>query len=283
MTPSFGGLRVLALESRRAPEIATLIRNSGGEPLVAPALREVPLDSNAEALAFDESLRRGNVDVVIFLTGVGTRALVSVVEQTGSRESFLTALRRTKVVVRGPKPMAALRELDVPVWLAVPEPNTWRELLAALDAKASEQPLAGARVAVQEYGASNADLLDGLRTRGAQVTRVPVYRWALPEDIEPLKAAVNAVARGEVDVVMFTTSMQVVHLLQVARDMNLQASVLKSLTRMVIASIGPTTSEELQRHGLAADLEPSHPRMGFLVREAAERAGELLRMKRSAV
>jgi uroporphyrinogen-III synthase len=110
-----------------------------------------------------------------------------------------------------------------------------------------------------------------------------VYRWALPEDIEPLKAAVNAVARGEVDVVMFTTSMQVVHLLQVARDMNLQASVLKSLTRMVIASIGPTTSEELQRHGLAADLEPSHPRMGFLVREAAERAGELLRMKRSAV
>lgn len=283
MTPSFGGLRVLALESRRAAEIATLIRNSGGEPLVAPALREVPLDSNADALAFDESLRRGNVDVVIFLTGVGTRALVSVVEQTGSRESFLTALRRTKVVVRGPKPMAALRELDVPVWLAVPEPNTWRELLAALDAKASEQPLAGARVAVQEYGASNPDLLDGLRTRGAQVTRVPVYRWALPEDIEPLKAAVNAVARGEVDVVMFTTSMQVVHLLQVARDMNLQAPVLKSLTRMVIASIGPTTSEELQRHGLAADLEPSHSKMGLLVREAAERAGELLRAKRPRV
>ena len=280
VTPSFGGLRVLALESRRAPEIGTLIRTSGGEPLVAPALREVPLESNAEALAFDESVRRGEVDVVIFLTGVGTRALVSVVERTGSRESFLTALRRTKVVVRGPKPMAALRELDVPVWLAIPEPNTWRELLAALDAKASEQPLAGARVAVQEYGVSNADLLDGLRTRGAQVTRVPVYRWALPEDIEPLKAAVNAVARGEVHVVMFTTATQVVHLLQVARDMNLEAAVLKGLARMVIASIGPTTSEELHRHGLAADLEPSHPKMGFLVREAAERAADVLRTKR---
>jgi len=282
VTPSFGGLRVLALESRRAPEIGTLIRNSGGEPLVAPALREVPLESNAEALAFDEALRRGEVDVVIFLTGVGTRALVSVVERTGSRDSFLTALRRTKVVVRGPKPMAALRELDVPVWLAVPEPNTWRELLAALDAKASEQPLAGARVAVQEYGVSNADLLDGLRTRGAQVTRVPVYRWALPEDIEPLKAAVSAVARGDVDVVMFTTATQVVHLLQVAQDMNLQAAVLKGLMRMVIASIGPTTSEELQRHGLAADREPSHPKMGLLVREAAERARELLRAKNVA-
>jgi uroporphyrinogen-III synthase len=282
IAPGFGGLRVLALESRRAPEIATLIRNSGGEPLVAPALREVPLESNAEALAFAESLQRGEVDVVIFLTGVGTRALVSVVEHAGSRESFLAALRRAKVVARGPKPMAALREVDVPVWLAVPEPNTWRELLAALDAKASEQPLAGARVAVQEYGISNVDLLDGLRTRGAQVTRVPVYRWALPEDIEPLKAAVNAVARGEVDLVMFTTGMQVVHLLQVAQDMHLHAAVLTSLTRMVIASIGPTTSEELQRHGLAADMEPSHPKMGFLVREAAERAGELLRAKRSS-
>lgn len=278
--PNFHGLRVLALESRRAPEIATLIRNSGGEPLVAPALREVPLESNTEALAFADALQRGEVDVVILLTGVGTRALVAVVEHAGSREPFLAALRRAKIVVRGPKPMSALRELDVPAWLAVPEPNTWRELLAALDAKAAEQPLAGARVVVQEYGVSNADLLDGLRTRGAQVTRVPVYRWALPQDIEPLKAAVEAIARGEVDVAMFTTSVQVVHLLQVARDMNLDAAVLDGLRRVVIASIGPTTSEELQRHGLSADLEPSHPKMGFLVREAAERAGQLLRGKR---
>jgi uroporphyrinogen-III synthase len=50
---------------------------------------------------------------------------------------------------------------------------------------------------------------------------------------------------------------------------------------MVIASIGPTTSEELQRHGIEADLEPSHPKMGFLVREAAEQSAELLRRKRS--
>jgi uroporphyrinogen-III synthase len=172
--------------------------------------------------------------------------------------------------------MTALRELAVPVWLAVPEPNTWRELLASLDAKASERPLAGARVAVQEYGVSNAELVDGLRGRGAQVTRVPVYRWALPEDIEPLKAAVRAVARGELDVVMFTTSMQVVHLLRVAADMHLGDAVMQGLSRMMIASIGPTTSEELTRHGLAADLEPSHPKMGLLVRE-------VLRAKRPAV
>jgi uroporphyrinogen-III synthase len=280
-TPSFQGLRVLALESRRATELAALISTFGGRPLVAPALREVPLESNTEALDFAAALMRGEFDVVVFLTGVGTRALVSVIERAYPREAFIGALARTKVVARGPKPLAALRELQVPIWVAAPEPNTWHELLAAIDARAEERPLGGARIAVQEYGVSNTQLLDELRGRGARVTRVPVYRWALPEDVEPLKNAVTAISRGEVDVVVFTTSVQVVHLWQIVEEMRLEADVRRGLGRSVIASIGPTTSEELQRHGLAVDLEASHPKMGFLVREAAERSGRLLRAKRT--
>jgi uroporphyrinogen-III synthase len=281
-TPSFQGLRVLALESRRATELAALISTFGGRPLVAPALREVPLESNTEALDFAAALMRGEFDVVVFLTGVGTRALVSVIERAYPREAFTGALARTKVVARGPKPLAALRELQVPIWVAAPEPNTWHELLAAIDARAEERPLGGARIAVQEYGVSNTQLLDELRGRGARVTRVPVYRWALPEDVEPLKNAVTAISRGEVDVVVFTTSVQVVHLWQIVEEMRLEAEVRRGLGRSVIASIGPTTSEELQRHGLAADLEASHPKMGFLVREAAERSGSLLHAKRTS-
>jgi uroporphyrinogen-III synthase len=280
-TPSFQGLRVLALESRRATELAALISTFGGRPLVAPALREVPLESNTEALDFAAALMRGEFDVVVFLTGVGTRALVSVIERAYPREAFIGALARTKVVARGPKPLAALRELQVPIWVAAPEPNTWHELLAAIDARAEERPLGGARIAVQEYGVSNTQLLDELRGRGARVTRVPVYRWALPEDVEPLKNAVTAISRGEVDVVVFTTSVQVVHLWQIVEEMRLEADVRRGLGRSVIASIGPTTSEELQRHGLAVDLEASHPKMGFLVREAAEQSGRLLRAKRT--
>jgi uroporphyrinogen-III synthase len=281
-TPSFQGLRVLALESRRATELAALISTFGGRPLVAPALREVPLESNTEALDFAAALMRGEFDVVVFLTGVGTRALVSVIERAYPREAFIGALARTKVVARGPKPLAALRELQVPIWVAAPEPNTWHELLAAIDARAEERPLGGARIAVQEYGVSNTQLLDELRGRGARVTRVPVYRWALPEDVEPLKNAVTAISRGEVDVVVFTTSVQVVHLWQIVEEMRLEADVRRGLGRSVIASIGPTTSEELQRHGLAVDLEASHPKMGFLVREAAEQSGSLLRAKRNS-
>ena len=280
--PSFHGLRVLVLESRRAREMAALVTTYGGLPIVAPSMREVPLDSNVEALAFADNLIRDQFDVVVLLTGVGTRALLEVVERVrGTREPFVDALTRTRIVARGPKPLAVLRELKVPVWLTAPEPNTWRELLAALDTQSDEVPLGGLRVAVQEYGASNADLLDGLRSRGATVTAVPVYRWALPEDLEPLRAGIRALVAGDVDVVLFTTATQIVHLLQVAGSMEAGGAVQEGLRRTVVASIGPTTSEELRLQGISIDLEPSHPKMGFLVREAAERAGALLKAKRT--
>jgi len=283
---SFDGLRVLALENRRSPELAKLITTYGGEPVVAPAMREVPLESNKEALAFATALFGGEFDVVIFLTGVGTRALLAVVETSYRRDEYIAALQRVKVVARGPKPVAALRELGITPAITAPEPNTWRELLRALDEAAASQGqlrLRGARVAVQEYGVSNPELLAGLRERGAIVTRVPIYQWALPEDLAPLQAAVNELAAGKIDVALFTTSVQVTHLFQIAAEMNLEEPVQKSLGRVIVASIGPTTSEELQRHGIRTDLEPSHPKMGFLVKETAEQSGELLRRKRQGI
>ena len=277
--PDFQGLKVLVLESRRSTEMATLVTTYGGRPVAAPALREIPLESNPDALSFADALLRGEYDIVILLTGVGTRALLEVVASKHPRDAFVAALAKTKVVARGPKPLAVLRELNVPVWAPVPEPNTWRELLAAIDA--TGETIAGRRVAVQEYGKTNDELLQGLEARGARVTRVPVYRWALPEDAAPLRAAVGAIARGELDVAIFTTSVQVVHLLDVAATLGQADAVREGMRRMVVASIGPTTTEELQNQGIASDLEASHPKMGFLVREAAARSPELIRQKRS--
>ena len=274
------GLRVLSLESRRAAEMAKLIESYGGRAIVVPSMREIPLESNREALEFARRLGAGGFDVVIFLTGVGTRALARVVQTIYAIEQFANELRKITVVARGPKPAAALKELNVPVTIAVPEPNTWRDLLRALDEKAEAVPLQGRRVAVQEYGESNADLLAGLKERGAQVTRVPVYQWALPEDTGPLRAAIEAIVRGEIDVILFTTQIQVGHLLQIAREMGRELPLRTSLARVVMGSIGPVTSEELREQGLPPDFEPEHPKMGFLVNEAAGRAGELLARKR---
>ncbi len=282
----FGGLRVLALESRRAPELAKLIATYGGEPIVAPSMREVPLESNNEALAFVTRLLAGEFDMVVFLTGVGARALLGVAENAHERNEYVAALQRVKVVARGPKPVAALREIGITPAITAPEPNTWRELLRALDeaSKGSQEiELKGKRVAVQEYGASNPELLDGLGERGAQVTRVPVYQWALPDDLGPLRSAITAIAKGTVDVVLFTTAVQAIHLFQIAAEMKLEEAVRKGLSRTIVASIGPTTSEELERRGIRADLEPSHPKMGFLVKETSEQALGLLRRKRQGI
>jgi len=278
--PSFNKLRVLTLESRRSLEMAALISNYGGEPIPAPALREVPLETNTEALAFVDALLQDQFDLVILLTGVGTRALLAIVDQLRDRDAFVTALGRTRIAARGPKPVAVLRQLGLTPWVTAPEPNTWRELLDELDTRASEFPLRGARVAVQEYGASNPHLVAGLGHRGATVTSVPVYRWALPDNPEPLRQAAQGIADGRIEVVLFTTATQVVHLLEIARQLNIEPDVRRGLTSMAVASIGPTTSDELREHGIQIDIEASHPKMGFLVRDAAERAADVLRTKR---
>ena len=280
--PSFNGLRVLVLESRRARELGLIVTSYGGEPLVAPSMREVPIESNAEAVRFIDDLIAGEFDVVVLLTGVGSRVLLDIVQRVqGTKKRLIDALNDAVVVCRGPKPLAVMREIDVPVFLTAPEPNTWRELLSALDERKSELSLEGLNVAVQEYGASNPDLLAGLEARGARVTPVPVYQWALPEDVEPLRQAARAVAAGELDVVLFTTATQAVHLMKIADELQLTDRVLSGLRRMVVASIGPTTSDELRSRGIPIDLESSHPKMGFLVREAAAQAAGILEHKRA--
>jgi len=272
----FDGLRVISFESRRATEIAELIRRQGGDPFVAPSMRETPIEENPEAFAFAERLFRGEFDMMILLTGVGTRALDKVLASRYPPHAFAEALRKLAVVARGPKPLAVLREMQVPVAVTVPEPNTWRELLAATASRTERS------IAVQEYGKSNPELLDGLRARGAEVTAVRVYQWDLPEDTAPLREAVRRIAAGQADVVMFTTSIQLTHLFRIAAEVGLEEAVLNSLRRMVIASIGPTTSEALEEFGIQPDIVPSHPKMGFLVKETAEQAGALLERKRSA-
>jgi uroporphyrinogen-III synthase len=272
----FDGLRVLSLESRRANEIAALIRNQGGEPFVAPSMREAPLDRNEAAFEFAERLFRGEFDMMILLTGVGTRALNKLLAARYPEGQFAEALRKITVAARGPKPVAALREMGVPIAVTAPEPNTWRELLNALIGRPER------RIAVQEYGRSNPDLLAALRARGAEVTAVRIYQWALPLDTAPLRDAVRKLAAGEYDLAMFTTAIQVSHMLQIAAEEGVEAEVRRQLKeRVVVASIGPSCSEMLEEHGLPTDIAPSHPKMGFLVKETADRAHELLRSKRA--
>lgn len=272
---SLAGLRVAAFESRRAAEMAELIRRHGGEPLVAPSMREVPLSEHGAVFEYVRRLDAGEIDVVILLTGVGLRTLAEIVASEWPRDRLVVALRRATLVARGPKPVAALRELGLQPDAVAAEPNTWREILTTVDAQV---PVAGKRVAVQEYGVANQNLADGLTARGAEVLRVPIYRWALPDDLRPLRDAIGGICGGQVDIALFTSATQVYHLFQVAGD---DADKLRSgFSHALIVSIGPICSEALREHGLEPDLEPEHAKMGHLVREAALRGPALLVRKR---
>ena len=146
-----------------AGTLAELVARQGGIPVAAPALWEIPLGDNPDAQSFADGLLAVRFDLVIFETGVGVRYLAESLEPRIPRAGWAEALRRAKVVARGPKPAAALREFGVSIDLQVPEPNTWRETLALLDARL---PIAGLRVVVQEYGKPVPELTDGLERRG---------------------------------------------------------------------------------------------------------------------
>ncbi len=270
----FNGLRVLSLESRRGAEMAALIRKQGGEPFVAPSMREIPLDRQDEVFAFGERLMRGEFDCLVLLTGVGARLLWKTLLTRYTEDDLRKALGSLTTVVRGSKPSAALRETGLVPDLQVPEPNTWREVLALLQQRPETH------LALQEYGQSNTALIDGLRTLGKEVTPVRVYGWDLPEDTGPLREAAARLIAGEFDVVLLTASTQIVNLMKMAEEEGIAQQAIEALQSAFLGSIGPSTSEALEGYGLKADFEPSHPKMGLLVLEAGGEAANVLANRR---
>ena len=117
---------------------------------------------------------------------------------------------------------------------------------------------------------------------GSTVSRVPVYRWALPEDTAPLKQVLDAILAGQVDVVLITNAVQVDHVMQMLTEDNQTEQFRQVMRRMVVGSVGPNATERLRSYNLPVDLEPSHPKMGILVKEASEQAHVILAKKRSA-
>ena len=275
VTNGFAGLTIAAFESRMADQMARLIARHGGKPLVAPSLQEIPLENNTEALDFAKDLMAGTVDLLILLTGVGTRTLVDVWKTRFTLEAIQQALTKTTLVCRGPKPIAALKELGLKPHITVPEPNTWRDILHTLDDWRPEG-LSGLRIAVQEYGIANSDLAQGLTERGARVRSVAVYRWALPDDVDPLKQTLRSIVDGNVSVLLFTSAAQVDHIVKLLDAADELAAFRDALGKTMVASIGPITSQRLRHHHFPVDFEPSHAKMGILVKEASEHAAEML-------
>ena len=277
LSPSFGGLRVAALESRRRDDFARLIERFGGQAFVSPSMRELPIDKNKDAVDFAYRVITGEIGAVIFLTGVGFKQLIAAIEPHMDKQRFLDALSDIPTLARGPKPVAAMREVGLQPTHRAPEPNTWREVLQTVDL---HMPVSNVVVGLQEYGVTNHSLVGGLEARGARVATVRVYQWDLPEDTKPLEENIQAIVRGERDCLLFTSAHQAVNMLRIAKQMDCEPALRSALKSMVVASIGPTTSEMLHHLELPIDLEPEHSKMGHLVQASADKSNRILKAKR---
>lgn len=271
------GITVAAFESRMAVEMTRLIERYGGRPSVAPALRELPIQDNPTALRFGVRLIEGRVDVLVLMTGVGTTALFDILKSRHPMSSIMVGVKQTAIVARGPKPVAALKALGIAPTLIVPEPNTWVDVVSTLD---EYRPVKGLRVAVQEYGSSNPEFLEALRVRGADVFPVPVYKWGLPEDLAPLRQVLADVVAGDISVMLITNAAQIDHVMQLLEQEGKVPLFREACKTMAVASIGPTASERLRHYDLPVDFEPSHGKMGVLVKELSEQVHTLLASKR---
>jgi uroporphyrinogen-III synthase len=271
----FRGLRVLSLESRRADWMEQMIRHHGGSPFVAPAVKEIPFAQHDEVYQWAERLFNGAFDLAVLMTGAGLAYLRDILAERYPREQFAEALRRVTVVSRGPKPIAVLQELGVAAQITAPEPNTWREVVAIIAARAER------RITVVEHGRPNPELIAALESLGAEATPISIYRWTLPDDCAPLREAVRRIAEGECDVVLFTTSIQLTHLLEVAAEMGFIEKVRKALvSNVAVGSVGPVMNATLADYGFRPDIVPTHPRMAVLVRDAAASSAAVLERKR---
>jgi len=272
-SPDYKGARVLTFAGRRSQEMGRLIEKHGGQPLLAPVLREVPLENPPQMEALLNVIEGGEAAWLILLTGAGTKVLLEQLENCLGRDELLKVLSRMAILARGPKPSHALRRWGWTEFFTVPEPNTWRELVEVLDA--ADLPVKNSTAIVQEFGAPHPALVEALETRGAKVLSVPVYRWAMPENIEPAKAAIGELLAGNADVSLWTAASQIHHVFEIAESMNCADQTREALAKTLIGSIGPTTSAALREHDLEPTLEPEHPKMGHLIKACAERINSL--------
>lgn len=274
------GLRLVSFESRRSQDMVILLRQHGGDVSHAPSMRELPLADERGIVEFGAKLFEGACDALILLTGVGTTILVDALCTRWPRPAVRDRLAQTPLLCRGPKAASVLERMGLRPAVVARAPHTERELLQALDERFDVR---GKQIFVQEYGPVDAEFLGGLGQRGARVIPVKVYRWALPEDTRDLRSALQSIAQRRVDAAIFTSAQQVDNVLEYAKRLGLAEALRDAFRRSVlVASIGPVTTEALRRHDIVSDLVPDQAKMGALVAGLARSAAQLLRVKRGA-
>jgi uroporphyrinogen-III synthase len=256
------GYTVAVTAARRSEELGALLDRRGARVVYAPAIRIVPLGDDADLVAATKEVLAAPVDLVVATTGVGFRGWLEAAEawDLPLREHLQTS----RVLARGPKARGAIRGAGlVDAWS--PESESSAEVLQHL-LSGAEGPLPGRRIAVQLHGDPLPELVSGLVRAGAEVIKVPVYRWVLPEDTAPLRRLVTSIAARGVDAVTFTSAPAAASLLQIAGEEGVRSGVLAAFADAVLpVAVGPVTAGPLEAAGIRT-VQPERARLGALAR-----------------
>jgi len=276
--PPLAGYTVAVTAARRAEELGALLERRGARVVHAPAIRLVPLEDDAALQAATKSCLDRPPDVTIATTGIGFRGWLEAADGWGLGDDLRKRLSDSRLLARGPKARRAIRAAGLTEEWS-PGSESMSEVLDHL----LVQDLDGAHIAVQLHGEPLPDFVEALRTAGADVVTVPVYRWDRPADSTPMDRLLEQIVSGCIDAITFTSAPAVVSLLLHAKESGLEPALLDALRHRVLpVCVGPVTAAPLERRGVPA-AQPDRPRLGNLARAVVEqlpaRVGKRLQVR----
>jgi uroporphyrinogen-III synthase len=268
--PSLIGYRVAVTSARRADELCALLRRHGATVGSAAAINMVALPDDDELHRNTAALIAQPPDILIATTGIGFRGWIAAAEGWGLVNQLMAALSSARIVSRGPKATGALRAAGLrEEWS--PESESSREVLHYLQ----ESGIAGCRIAVQLHGATEdwdpfPEFLDELRSAGADVVPIRVYRWRPAAAGGEFDQLITQIAQRQYDAVSFTSAPAVAATLMRAGDLGIADQLLDALRSEVRAMcVGPVTAQPLVCLGVPTS-SPERMRLGALARHIAE-------------
>jgi len=264
------GYRIAVTSARRAEELCALLSRQGAEVCSAPAINMIALPDDDELHSNTNALIAEPPDILVAHTGIGIRGWLAAAEGWGLANQLIAALSSARIVARGPKATGALRAAGLhEEWC--PKSESSHDVLKYL----LESDLSGTRIAIQLHGAADAwdpfpEFVGGLRSAGAEVVPIRVYRWKstpLGGDFDQL---VTGIARRQFDAVSFTSAPGAAAVLERSRDLDIEDQLLEALRTDVHAMcVGPVTSQPLIRKGVPTS-SPERMRLGALARHITE-------------
>ncbi len=262
MTRPLEGRTVALAESRQLEELARMLEGEGAVALRYPMLNILDAPDPAPVVAWLRELCADRFGYVILMTGEALHRLLNFAEREGLRDACIAGLRKTKIIARGPKPGQILKEIGL-----APTRTTLTPTTDGVIATLRHEDLRGQNVGVTLYGEPNPALEQFLSAAGARFYTVMPYVYAPAADDNRVADLIARLDRGEVDVLLFTSSAQVDRVYEVAEKRHLQDALRQGLTRTQIAAVGPVLADHLRQRGATV---PICPEQGFVMKNLVQ-------------